>query len=98
MRSVLHHKTVLLSSSISCLYELSLIGERLLIAAHIIGKERYCITELIPLKRSKQLLKDYENDFDSLFEKITLEESKGKYYALKINVDKSEGEQKDLQS
>lgn len=50
------------------------------------------------MKKSKQLLKDYENDFDSLFEKITLEESKGKYYALKINVDKSEGEQKDLQS
>lgn len=36
------------------------------------GKEKYCITELIPLKKSKLFLKEYENNFDAFLEKISL--------------------------
>lgn len=63
---------MVVSSSQSCLYELSLIGDRLLIAAHLMGKEKYCVTELLPVKKSKQIMREYQDNFEDFYQKISL--------------------------
>ena len=72
LRQVVHHKTVILSTMKSCLFELSLIGERMLIAAHIMGLESYCLTELLSSKMTKQLMSEYENNYEELYPRILL--------------------------
>jgi hypothetical protein len=36
------------------------------------GKEKYCITELLPEKKSKQIMREYQNNFEDFYQKISL--------------------------
>lgn len=81
----------MLSPMQSAMLELSLLGERVLIVAYLMGVENFTLRELLSLKRSKDVLRDYADNFEELCCRITVERINGKYAALKV----SEGEERE---
>jgi hypothetical protein len=49
------------------------------------GVENFTIKELLSLKRSKDILRDYADNFEELCYRITVEKINGKYAALKVS-------------
>lgn len=44
----------------------------MLIAAHIMGVEKYCLTELLSEKKTQAIMKEFCNSFDEFYSRVTL--------------------------
>lgn len=67
----------------------------MLIAAHIMGVETYCLTELLSVKRTGLVVRDYEKNYEKLFTKISLEEGGKRYQSIRLNLREGEGEERE---
>jgi phosphoglycerol transferase MdoB-like AlkP superfamily enzyme len=77
------------------MYELSLLGGRMVIAAHIMGLDSYCITEVLSNDKTKQVVKEFENNYELLYPKIVLEEMNNRYRFIRLRLKETDPEVKE---
>ena len=56
----------------------------MLIAAYLMGLESHCIKEILSRKRTLEIIKEYDRNYDLFCSKITIEPLNGRYQLIKL--------------
>lgn len=48
------------------------------------GIESYCVRELLTTKRTKEIVKEYQDNYDDFYAKLSIEQVNNRYQYIKI--------------